>query len=75
MANLTWKQEKQLIDCANETNEKLRGNEQEQPFIVLMRICRDYANTQFKPLLRGADREKWLIERLNNYRIKYFEKI
>lgn len=75
---LTAKQERQLIRLAEQeaTRQKLmRGDEQEAAFIVFMRICRDYLDNSHCPCIIGADREMWLIERLNKYKIKYYEKI
>ena len=54
-----------------------RGNELETPFVVLMRICRDYAAKCCifdSPNMERAAREE-LIERLDKFRIKYFAKI
>lgn len=75
---LTAKQERQLIRLAEQeaTRQKLiRGDEQETAFIVFIRICRDYLDNSLYPCVIGADREKWLINRLNKYKIKYYEKI
>ena len=54
-----------------------RGNELETPFVVLMRICRDYAAKCCvfdAPETERAAREE-LIRRLDKFRIKYFAKI
>ena len=42
-------------------------------FITLMRICRDYVDPGRYPFV--PDREKWFIDRLNKFRIRFFEKI
>ena len=44
-------------------------------FITLMRICRDYVDIKRYPLIKDEKREKWFIERLNKFRIRFFEKI
>lgn len=54
----------------------MRGDELETPFIVLMRICRDYAETtKFPGEETRRHAQARLIERLDKFRIKYFEKI
>jgi hypothetical protein len=57
-----------------QSNVHQTGND-EIAFIVLMRICRDYANPYAYPLMTGEVRDKWLIEKLQRFRIKYFEKV
>ena len=65
----TWRQ-------IEEMEKRMRGDELETPFIVLMRICRDYVATTKFP---GENTMKYarerLIERLDKFRIKDFEKI
>lgn len=70
---LTYKQRQQLIKIANNTQE-IHNNDEAAMFVTLMRVCRDYVSSAF-PLLTGEARDKWLIERLKKYRIKYYEKI
>lgn len=70
---LTYKQRQQLIKIANNTQE-IHNNDEAAMFVTLMRICRDYVSPLF-PLLTDEARDKWLIERLKKYRIKYYEKI
>jgi hypothetical protein len=41
----------------------------------LIRICYEYANTCNYPLIEGEKRDRWLIERLKKYRVKYLEDI
>lgn len=55
----------------------MRGNELETPFVVLMRICRDYARSTLhwdEEEVR-LQAQKRLIERLDKFRTKYYEKI
>ena len=65
----TWRQ-------IEEMEKRMRGDELETPFIVLMRICRDYAETtKFPGEETRRHAQARLIERLDKFRIKYFEKI
>lgn len=73
---MTEKQKAQLFLEAQELETQMRGDELENPFIVLMRICRDYM--EMSQGLTGVylqrQREE-LIARLDKFRVKYFEKI
>lgn len=40
-------------------------------FITLMRICRDYATS----IAEEPQRDKFLLDRLKKYRIRFYEKI
>lgn len=71
--SLSPKQRLQLINIANNVQE-IHNNDEASMFVALMRICRDYVSTAF-PLLTDEARDKWFIERLKKYRIKYYEKI
>ena len=52
-----------------------RGNEFETPFVVLMRICRDYVERDGIQMLSDEGKVRYLAERLDRFRIKYFAKI
>ena len=52
-----------------------RGNELESPFVVLMRICRDYVTMSGVQMLDEDARVKYLAGRLAKFKTKYFEKI
>ena len=72
---LTNKQFQQLVNIAKSTESQTRQTDESAAFVVLMRICRDYADPYSYPLLTGESRNKWLIERLQKYQVKFFEKI
>ena len=70
MKNLTGKQIGQLLAIAQDTQ---KTGLDEVAFITLMRICRDYVDpSRYTAVI---DREKWFIDRLNKFRIRFFEKI
>lgn len=71
MNELTVKQTLQLYNIARNTQQGMGLDE--LAFITLMRICRDYVDPSRYPVV--PDREKWMIERLNKFRIRFFEKI
>lgn len=71
MKELTVKQTLQLYNIARNTQQGMGLDE--LAFITLMRICRDYVDPSRYPVV--PDREKWMIERLNKFRIRFFEKI
>lgn len=71
MKELTAKQIGQLLEIAKNTQQGMGIDE--IAFITLMRICRDYVDPSRYPFV--PDREKWMIERLNKFRIRFFEKI
>ncbi|WP_300258057.1 hypothetical protein [uncultured Alistipes sp.] len=71
MKELTVKQTLQLYNIARNTQQGMGLGE--IAFITLMRICRDYVDPSRYPVV--PDREKWMIERLNKFRIRFFEKI
>lgn len=73
MKGLTCKQFSQLVTIVQDT-QKSTGLE-EMAFITLMRICRDYTTPSLYPQLRGADRDRWFMERLGKFRIRFFERI
>jgi hypothetical protein len=73
MVQLSCKQEFQLIRAAREAQAVPVGDDT-VGFVTLMRICRDYVSDCY-PLVKGEERDKWLIERLNKYRIRFFDKI
>lgn len=68
---LTTKQTLQLFQIAENTQKTIALDE--LAFITLMRICRDYVDPNMYPAM--PDREKWFLDRLNKYRIRFFEKI
>ena len=72
---LTEKQFLQLVNIAKSTESQTRQTDESTAFVVLMRICRDYADPRSYPLLDGEARDKWLIKRLQKYQTKFFEKI
>lgn len=71
MKELTAKQTLQLYNIARNTQQGMGLDE--LAFITLMRICRDYVDPSRYPVV--PDREKWMIERLNKFRIRFFERI
>ena len=71
MKELTVKQTLQLYNIARNTQQGMGLDE--LAFISLMRIWRDYVDPSRYPVV--PDREKWMIERLNKFRIRFFEKI
>lgn len=71
MKELTAKQIGQLLAISKNTQQGMGLDE--IAFITLMRICRDYVDQSRYPVV--PDREKWMIERLNKFRIRFFEKI
>ena len=75
---MTPKQVAQTWAQIEEMERRTRGNELETPFIVLVRICRDYV-TQSGCLAADPDMQQAaranLIARLDKFRVKYFEKI
>ena len=73
MRDLTSKQEQQLFAIARNTQQGIGLDE--LAFITLMRICRDYVDQSRYPAITGDRREKWLIDRLNKFRIRFFEAI
>ena len=72
---LTSKQYGQFIREANRLESLCRGNELETPFVVLMRICRDYVEKDGIQRLSDEGKVRYLAERLDRFRIKYFAKI
>ena len=64
----TWRQ-------IEEMEKRMRGDELETPFIVLMRIFHYVATTKFPGENTMKYARERLIERLDKFRIKYFEKI
>lgn len=68
---LTTKQTLQLLRMSENTQKAIALDE--LAFIALMRICRDYVDPSRYPAV--CDREKWFMDRLNKYRIRFFEKI
>jgi hypothetical protein len=75
MNSLSYKQEMQLINIANSVQMRSTPVGDDVAFVALMRICRDYVNNGNYPLMQGEKRDKWLIERLKNYRIRFFDRI
>lgn len=73
MQGLTTKQRLQVLEVADALQKTIIPNCGDVAFITLMRICRDYVDQSRYPAVK--DRESWLIERLNKYRIRFFEKI
>lgn len=73
---MTEKQLNQFFRDACNLEREMRGNELETPFVVLMRICRDYASStlHWDEAVR-LQAQKRLIERLDKFRTKYYEKI
>lgn len=69
--SLTTKQTLQLLQMAENTQKTIALDE--LAFITLMRICRDYVDPSRYPAV--CDREEWFMDRLNKYRIRFFEKI
>ena len=72
---MTGKQYDQLFKEADALERQCRGNELETPFVVLMRICRDYVTMAGVQMMSDESKVKYLAERLDKFRIKYFEKI
>ena len=72
---LTGKNYDQLFREVDRLESLCRGNELETPFVVLMRICRDYVTMPGVQMMSDESKVKYLAERLDKFRIKYFEKI
>lgn len=72
---MTGKQYDQLFKEADALERQCRGNELETPFVVLMRICRDYVTMAGVQMLDEDAKVKYLAERLARFRIKYFDKV
>ena len=72
---MTGKQYGQFIREAEKMERLCRGNEFETPFVVLMRICRDYVERDGIQMLSDEGKVRYLAERLDRFRIKYFAKI
>ena len=70
---LSDKHEAQVLAYARNFEAKNTGSE--AAFVTLMRICRDYVNPYSYPCITGEARDKWLCERLQNYRVRYFTTI
>lgn len=73
MKGLTTKQVLQLLRIAQNVQ---RGTGlDEVAFVTLMRICRDYVTPGLYPAIPGDERDKWFMDRLNKFRVRFFEKI
>lgn len=72
---LTSKQYGQLLREAERMESLCRGNELESPFVVLMRICRDYVTMSGVQMMSDESRVRYLAERLDRFKVKYFDKI
>lgn len=72
---LTSKQYGQFIREANRLESLCRGNELETPFVVLMRICRDYVTMGGVQTMDDEAKVRYLAGRLAKFKIKYFDKI
>ncbi len=72
---LTSKQYDQLFREADRLESFCRGNELETPFVVLMRICRDYVTLTGVQMMNDEDKVRYLAGRLAKFRTKYFDKI
>lgn len=70
---LSSKQTLQLLAIAQDAQRDTALDLDEVAFVSLMRICRDYVDPSRYPVV--SDREKWFIDRLNKFRIRFFEKI
>lgn len=72
-----WEQLQREVEKMQITARKAQqgGQEDTIPFLVLMRICRDYADKSYQPLIDEEARDKQLIEKLKRFRIKYFETV
>ncbi len=73
MKGLTDKQILQLLTIAKNTQRGVGLDE--LAFVSLMRICRDYVDRGCYPAIRGEQRDRWFMDRLNKYRIRFFEKM
>ena len=73
MGPLTTKQRLQLFRITEDVQRSVCLDE--LAIITLMRICRDYVDRGRYPTIAGEPRKKWLIERLDKFRIRFFEKI
>ena len=70
---LSSKQTLQLLAIAQDAQRATALDLDEVAFVTLMRICRDYVDRKRYPAV--IDREKWFLDRLNKFRIRFFEKI
>ena len=76
MKGLTPKQIVQLINIAgNIQNQTSTPVFDEVAFVTLMRICRDYVTPGLYPAIPDDERDKWFMDRLNKFRVRFFEKI
>ena len=73
MKGLTTKQRLQVLKVADSLQKTTRPINEDVAFITLMRICRDYVDTsRFGGIV---DRERWFLDRLNKFRIRFYEDI
>ena len=72
---MTGKQVDQFFREAESLERLCRGNELESPFVVLMRICRDYVAKDGIQMMTDEGRVRYLAGRLDRFRIKYLEKV
>ena len=68
---LTGKQYDQLFREADRLESLCRGNELETPFVVLMRICRDYVTMGGVQMMDDEAKVRYLAGRLAKFKIKY----
>ena len=73
MKGLTDKQFSQLWTIAQNTQKSIGLDE--LAFITLMRICRDYVDRSIYPTISGEQRDKWFLERLDKFRVRFFAKV
>ncbi|HJB85563.1 MAG TPA: hypothetical protein IAA13_08715 [Candidatus Alistipes merdigallinarum] len=72
MKGLTTKQKLQLLEIADNIQKRAFYKPGDEiAFITLMRICRDYATS----IAEEPQRDKFLLDRLKKYRIRFYEKI
>lgn len=72
MKGLTTKQKLQLLEIADNIQKRAFYKPGDEiAFITLMRICKDYATS----IAEEPQRDKFLLDRLKKYRIRFYEKI
>ena len=73
---LSNKQVAQLINISSNLQKSIGFPvDNDVVFIVLVRICRDYISPSLYPLIQGEARDKWFLDRLARYRLRYFGQI
>ena len=76
--HLSTKQVIQLLTIANNLEKEIGwtcAGSQNTAFVSLIRICRDYVEFCKRPLAKKEDANRSLLERLDKFYIRYFDKL